>query len=56
LAGPLAHSGRRSRSSTFARKGDAERFLTPVESAKLQGGSIDPSGGRVTFKSYAEEW
>lgn len=45
-----------SRSRTFLRKIDAERFLTSTEAAKLTGGYVDPAGGRVTFGSYAEAW
>ncbi len=45
-----------SRSRTFPRKIDAERFLTSIEAAKLTGGYVDPAGGRVTFGSYAEAW
>ena len=69
--GPVAHvekrgSGRwraryrdpdnRERSRTFARRVDAERWLTSVEHAKLSGAYIDPALGRVTFGRWAEEW
>jgi len=46
----------RSRSKTFDRKADAERFLISVAHSKLTGGHIDPTAGKVTFKSYAERW
>ncbi len=46
----------RSRSKTFDRKIDADRFLTSVEHSKLTGGYVDPSAGKVTFKTYAERW
>jgi len=46
----------RSRSRNFDRKIDAERHLTSMEHSKLVGSYIDPSEGRVTFKSYAERW
>jgi hypothetical protein len=46
----------RSRSRTFARKVDAERFLTTVDSAKLSGAYVDPSLGRRTFRDYASSW
>lgn len=45
-----------SRSKTFARKADATNHLTSVDSSKLMGAYIDPSAGRVSFKSYAEQW
>jgi hypothetical protein len=35
------------RNKSFARKVDAERFLTTVESAKLSGSYVDPALGRV---------
>ena len=44
------------RSKTFTRRVDAERFLTSVEHQKLVGGYVDPAAGRVTFRSYAEQW
>ncbi len=46
----------RERSHTFARRTDAERFLTTVEASKLTGGYIDPRAGRVTFASFAASW
>ncbi len=55
MASPVPHP-RRSRSRTFLRKIDAERFLTSIEAAKLTGSYVDPAGGRVTFGSYAEAW
>jgi len=48
--------GGQSRSRTFKRKVDAERFLTGVEHDKLTGGYVDPRAGRVTFAEYAERW
>src|SRR4051794_2000645 len=44
------------RSRTFDRKVDAERFLTNIEHRKLTGAYVDPSAGRVTLKEYAEQW
>jgi Phage integrase central domain len=44
------------RSQVFARKLDAQRHLTNVEHQKATGGYVDPSAGKVTFQSYAEEW
>jgi integrase len=46
----------KSRSKVFKRKLDADRFLTSVEHNKLTGGYVDPSAGKVTFKSYATDW
>ena len=46
----------RERSRTFARRIDAERWLTSVEHAKLSGAYIDPAMARVTFGRWAEEW
>ncbi|MDZ7673722.1 MAG: site-specific integrase [Acidimicrobiales bacterium] len=46
----------KSRSKVFDRKIDAEQFLTSMEHRKLTGEYVDPSAGKVTFKSYAEQW
>lgn len=46
----------RERSRTFARRVDAERWLTSVEHARLSGAYIDPALSRVTFGRWAEEW
>ena len=46
----------RDRSRNFARKIDAERFLVSIEHSKQTGGYVDPSEGKITFMSYAEEW
>jgi integrase len=40
----------------FARKIDAERYLTSVEHSKMTGGYIDPAAGRVTVAEWAERW
>ncbi|MEJ7773081.1 MAG: tyrosine-type recombinase/integrase [Geodermatophilaceae bacterium] len=44
------------RKRTFARKSDAERFLTGVEHNMLTGSYIAPEAGRRTFGDYAEAW
>ncbi len=44
------------RARTFARKGDAERFLAGVESDKSRGLYVDPAAGRITVKEYATAW
>jgi integrase len=46
----------RERSRTFARKGDAQRFMTETENAKARGTWIDPELGRTTFASWLERW
>jgi integrase len=46
----------RDRSRNFDRKIDADRFLVSVEHSKQTGSYIDPSAGKITFKSYAENW
>ncbi|CAN5268489.1 hypothetical protein BH23ACT9_BH23ACT9_14690 [soil metagenome] len=45
-----------SRSRTFSRKVDAQRFLTTVEADKLRGSYVDPAAGRVTFEAFAGQW
>lgn len=56
MAGQVPHPGQPLGSHTFARKVDAERFLTTVEHSKLTGGYVDPSAGQVTFGAYALGW
>lgn len=46
----------RERSQAFARKADAERFLTTVEADKLHGAYVDPDAGRVTLDVYFADW
>jgi len=46
----------RDRSKNFDRKIEAERFLVSVEHSKQTGSYVDPSAGKITFKSYAEKW
>ncbi len=45
-----------SRSKTFRKKADAERFLTTVESSKLLGSYVDPSAGRQSFGDFSRQW
>jgi integrase len=45
-----------SRSRTFPRRVDAEQHLTGVDHSKLIGAYVDPAAGRVTFRSFAEQW
>jgi integrase len=40
----------------FARKGDADRFLDGLRGDLAHGVYVDPAGGRVLFRDYAEQW
>ena len=40
----------------FARKADAQRFLTEMENNKLRGTWTDPALGRVLFRGWLAEW
>jgi integrase len=44
------------RNRTFARKIDAERYLTSIENAKLTGQYVDPARSRVTVDAWADLW
>jgi len=46
----------RSAPETFARKRDAERYLTLIESAMAKGEWTDPAGAKVRLQDYAERW
>lgn len=46
----------KTREKWFGRRVDAERWLTSVQHGKLTGSYVDPKAGKVTFRSYAEEW
>ena len=41
---------------SFARKEDAQRWLTSEEASKLKGTWIDPSRARRRFNDWADEW
>jgi integrase len=45
-----------SRSKTFARRIDAERYRTSIESSKLTGQYVDPARSRVTVGAWADLW
>jgi integrase len=45
-----------SRKKRFPTKVLADQHLVKVEGAKLTGAYVDPAAGRVTFRSYAEQW
>ena len=44
------------RSKSFARKVDAEQFLTTVESSKLTGAYIDPTLSRLNMGEWTARW
>lgn len=53
----LANDGRRRTApETFERKGDADLWLSTVESDILRGEWTDPLLGRVRFAEYGERW
>ena len=43
-------------SRSFARKDDAQRWLTSEEASKLRGAWVDPRGSRRRFDDWATEW
>jgi Phage integrase, N-terminal SAM-like domain len=43
-------------SRSFARKDDAERWLTSEEASKLRGAWVDPRGSRRRFDDWATQW
>ncbi|MDQ3988251.1 MAG: N-terminal phage integrase SAM-like domain-containing protein, partial [Actinomycetota bacterium] len=47
---------RRLAPETFERKGDADRWLSVVESEILRGEWMDPLLGRVSFAEFGERW
>lgn len=47
---------RRERSRTFARKGDAERWLRAQETAVAEGTWLDPGRGALTVAGWADVW
>lgn len=46
----------RERSKSFARRADAERFLTAVEASKLRGEWVDPVLGRTRLREWLDTW
>jgi hypothetical protein len=46
----------REHAKVFARKADAQRFLTEMENHKLKGTWTDPALGRVLFRDWLGEW
>lgn len=47
---------RRLRKKTFAKLDAARAFQATVEADKLRGAYIDPNAGKVTFRTYADQW
>ena len=41
---------------TFAKKGDAQLFIDGIRGDLARGNYIDPAGGRILFRDYAEQW
>jgi integrase len=46
----------RERAKNFARKADAEAWITAGEASRLQGEWIDPRAGSILLATYAETW
>lgn len=46
----------RERTKQFARKVDAQRWLSETSHAVLEGRYVDPQAGRITLHEYAQEW
>ena len=44
------------RARRFPRKADAQDFLLSIEHDKRTNAYVDPAQGRITFRTYAEEW
>jgi hypothetical protein len=44
------------RSRTFARKGDAEKFLATVTVDVLRGSYVDPQRMRLPLRDYTQRW
>lgn len=44
------------RAKHFSKKADAGRWLTRVESTKLDGSYVDPGAGKQEFGSYVDAW
>jgi integrase len=48
--------GGNERTMTFRRKGDAQRWLDEVTADVLTGRYVDPRAGKVTLRTFAEQW
>ena len=49
-------AGGRQRKKSFVRKLDAEAFEAKVKTTLADGSYVDPAAGKVSFRSYAEQW
>src|SRR3954447_25987350 len=43
-------------SKSFRRRVDAERFMTQLEYARLNGAYVDPAAGKITIGEWAARW
>ena len=46
----------RQRSKSFARRSDAVKFAATTEADLTRGSWVDPSAGRITLKTFGEQW
>jgi integrase len=53
---PAPDGSTRTGPQTFARKAEADRYLTMVEAQMVRHEWIDPERGKVALKEYAERW
>ena len=44
------------RAKSFRMKREAVAYGARMEAAKAEGRYVDPAGGQVTFRTYAESW
>ena len=51
-----AYPGAPQKTRHFTKKADAERFLDGIRGELARGLYIDPDGGRMRFREYAEQW
>jgi integrase len=49
-------AGGREHAKHFARRVDAQRWLDEVTASVVTGQYVDPKAGRISFKTYAEQW
>jgi hypothetical protein len=50
------YAGGPQRTRHFTRKADAERFLDGIRGDIAHGRYVDPAGGRILFRDFAETW
>jgi integrase len=46
----------RQRKKSFRRRVDAERFLVELQAETYRGRYVDPSAGKLLFRTYADKW